>query len=300
MKKLAIAILLSMSASLQTFADKTTYFPYPEPPKELVTLSARTNYLVEHFWDRCDLKSAFSSHAKMAEAFKDYVSFMPYAAADTVHASINKLLERMKKHPKNMLALGEIAEANLYSDTAQFISDELYLPFAKAVAATKKVPSASRARFEHHALTITNSQIGASLAEIKFETPTGEKADLSKVEAQYVLLFINDPECEDCAMARVRLAADYNTRQLIDKGIVKVVSLLPDEASDEWKETVAIYPENWIVGACPDIDDTLDLRYPPVMYFLDKDKKILLKNLKIDNVINAFGILNNPQPSQPQ
>lgn len=287
--------------AVTTVVAQETYFPYPTPPESLTTLSQRTNYLVEHFWERCNLKSAFSSRAKLAEAFRDYVSFMPYASADTVHASIAELINGVKKgDKKNLLTLGEIAEATLYSDTAEVMSDELYLPFAKAVADNKKIPAASRARFDHQVRVLTNSMVGATAPAMAFETPGGDKSDLSKIESPYTLLFFNDPDCEDCALVKVRLAADFNTRQLIEKGILKIVSIYPDEPSEEWRDDCKSYPESWIIGASPEADDLFDMRHAPVMYFLDKDHKILTKNMLIDNVIDAFTIINNHQSSTAQ
>lgn len=275
-----------------------TYFPYPTPPEALTTLSERTNYLVEHFWDRCNLKSAFSSRAKLAVAFRDYVSFMPYASSDTVHESITRLINEVKGNKNNLLTLGEIAESALYSDSAEVLSDELYIPFATAVASNKKIPGASRARFEHQARVLTNSQLGAVAPPLPFETVDGVKSDLSKVESPYILLFFNDPDCDDCTLVKARLAADFSTRQLIDKGILKIVSIYPDSPSDEWKESVSRYPATWVVGASEEADDTFDMRNAPVMYFLDKDRKIIAKNMVIDNVINAFNMINNAQTVQ--
>lgn len=297
MKKLFFTIFLTVAAAI-TARGADTYFPYPTPPEALTTLSERTNYLVEHFWERCNLKSAFSSRAKLAGAFRDYVSFMPYASADTVHESINRLIDKVKGDKNNLLTLGEIAESALYGDSAEVLSDELYIPFAAAVAANKKIPAASRARFEHQARVLANSQVGAVAPALPFETIDGSKSDLSKIESPYTLLFFNDPDCDDCALVKARLAADFSTRQLIDKGILKIVSIYPDSPSDEWKESAARYPETWVVGASEEADDTFDMRNAPVMYFLDKNRKIIAKNMVIDNVINAFNVINNAQTAQ--
>lgn len=297
MKKLFFSIFLTVAATIPMLG-ADTYFPYPTPPEALTTLSERTNYLVEHFWERCNLKSAFSSRAKLAGAFRDYVSFMPYASADTVHASISRLIEKVKGDKNNLLTLGEIAESALYGDSAEVLSDELYLPFAEAVAANKKIPAAARARFEHQAKVLANSQVGAIAPALPFVGADGCKSDLSKVESPYILLFFNDPDCDDCALVKARLAADFSTRQLIDKGILKIVSIYPDAPSDEWKESASRYPETWVTGASEDADAAFDMRNAPVMYFLDKDRKILAKNMVIDNVINAFNVINNAQNAQ--
>ncbi len=289
MKRLFYTILIMASALVAAKAEN--YFPYPEPPAHLVTLGKRTNYLVEHFWDRCDLKSAFSARAKLEGAFRDYVSFMPYAQADTVHMSIDALLDRMKKDPKHLLILGEIAEKTLYSDSAEVLSDEIYLPFAKAVASNKKIPAASRARFEHQAKVLENTQVGATMADFVYETPAGDKQSFYSISTPYTLLFINDPDCEDCALTRVRLAADYYTQQLINDGRLTILSIYPDEATAEWRSEATAYPSNWKVGAWPDTDDWVDMRYPPVLYFLDKDHKVVGKNLRLENVLYTFSLL---------
>ncbi len=298
MKKLIFASILAVAAATASHG-ADTYFPYPKPPETLESLSQRTNYLVEHFWDRCDMKGAFSSRAKLAEAFRDYVSFMPYASADTVHASIDALIAAVKNDKNHLLTLGEIAEQALYSDSAEVYSDELYLPFAAAVASNKKIPAASRARFEHQATVLANSSIGSTAPAMPFTTIGGESSDLSKVESPYILLFFNDPDCEDCSLVKVRLSADYNTRALIDKGILKIVSIYPDEANDEWRATASSYPESWIVGASPTADDYFDMRHAPVMYFLDNAHKVVAKDIVIDNLLRAMEMINN-QVSQAQ
>ena len=63
---------------------------------------------------------------------------LPLANRDTVFISIDRLIDKVKKRPENLLALTRMAEAAFYSDSAIIPSDEVYLPFAKAVAGHKK------------------------------------------------------------------------------------------------------------------------------------------------------------------
>ncbi|MDE6436176.1 MAG: hypothetical protein K2K69_01535, partial [Muribaculaceae bacterium] len=126
-----------------------------------------------------------------------------------------------------------------------------------------------------------------------FIRPDGTTGRLSDAaEGASVLIFVNDPDCDDCRMARVRLSADVNTRDLIDKGRLTLISLLPDEPNAEWREAAAAYPENWVVGAMEDADTLFDLRYPPVFIYLDSDHKVLAKGLDIDHLLGAFRVAN--------
>ena len=268
------------------------FFEYPQAPESLTTLSQRANFVVEHFWDRCNLKSAFSSRDKMAKAFRDYVTYMQFATKDTTITSINKLIKEVQKKPKNMLTLAQIAEETLYGDSALFWSDELYLQFTNAVIKTKKISKADKARYEHHTKILTNSLTNSTLPNFEYETPSGEKLQFDSIKAPAIILFFNDIDCTDCQLAKVRLATDINLNKLIDLGVIKIVSIYPGEANEEWKMEASNYPKNWIVGACNDIYDMFDMRVIPTIYQLDENHKIIAKNLNVDGILSIVRNIN--------
>lgn len=290
MKKIIISLLFII-ATLPIYADDI-FFQYPQAPENLTTLSQRANYVVEHFWDKCNLKSAFSSRDKMTKAFRDYITYMQFAAKDTTISSINNLIKTVQKTPKNMLTLGEIAEETLYGDSAIFWSDELYLYFANAVINTKKLSKAEKARYKHHSTVLTNSMVGSKLPNFTFTTPKGEKVEFDSVNAPAIILFFNDIECADCQLAKVRLATNINLNKLIDNGVIKIVTIYPGEPSKEWETKVESYPNNWIIGANEDIYDMFDMRTSPTIYQLDDKHTIIAKNLNVEGIISVVGNIN--------
>lgn len=290
MKKI-ITSLLFIIATLPIYADDI-FFQYPQAPENLTTLSQRANYVVEHFWDKCNLKSAFSSRDKMTKAFRDYITYMQFAAKDTTISSINNLIKAVQKTPKNMLTLGEIAEETLYGDSAMFWSDELYLYFANAVINTKKLSKAEKARYKHHSTVLTNSMVGSKLPNFTFTTPKGEKVEFDSVNAPAIILFFNDIECADCQLAKVRLATNINLNKLINNGVIKIVTIYPGEPSKEWETEVESYPNNWIIGANEEIYDMFDMRTSPTIYQLDDKHTIIAKNLNVEGIISVVGNIN--------
>ena len=119
-------------------------FPVPSAPADLTSLQERSDYVISHFWDHCNVKSILSSQKKFADAFDTYVNLLPLGSRRTVIRSIYNLLTQLEKHPKELLFVAEQADALLYSDTAKVKSDEAYLPFARAVAENKKVGRAEK------------------------------------------------------------------------------------------------------------------------------------------------------------
>lgn len=289
----AAALMAPFDLSAQTDAP-ATYFQYPSVPDNLETLTDRSNFFIENFWQRCNLKSAFSSRAKMQQAFNDYASFMPYADAEVVHKSIDKLIAEVSKNPKNLVSLAEMAEGAFYADTARIVCDECYLPFAKAVVDSRKVPKAEKARFEYQAKSLGLSQVGMTAPDFTWTTPDGSKGRLSELpRGAYVLLFFNDSDCDECELARVRLAADPNLNDLIDQKLLNVVSIYPGDITDEWIDRTSVYNKKWVVGAAPEIDEIYDMRNPPVIYYLNGKHEILSKTFDIDSLLEAFRVVKN-------
>lgn len=290
MKKLLLLASIIMSM-VSVHAD--TLFPYPQAPESLTSMEERCSFVVERFWDRCNINQAFSSRTRLQSSFNDFAQLIPYANAQVVHQSIDKLIDRVKKNPQQLLAFAEMAEGAFYADTAKIICDEAYYPFARAVADNKKIKSAEKARFAAQAKILSGSQVNMTAPDFSYVTPDGATHKLSDLPSGYVILFFNDPDCSDCMMARVRLAADYNINDFVKRGQLNVVSIYPgDPADEEWKEVASRLPDNWIKGACADVDQIYDMRNAPVIYYLNNKHVILSKTMTASQLIDAFREIN--------
>lgn len=267
-------------------------FQYPEAPDTMETLQERTTYLVNHFWDRCNLQSAILKRDAFKEAFMDYISFMPYADASAVHESIQRLIAAYTKSPQHVLTLAELAEEAVYNGEAEFMSDEIFLPFAKAAVDNKKISKTSKARIAHEAKVVEQTQLGKVMPNLNYTLRDGNKGQLADNFGTHVLVFVNDPDCDECRTARIRLSADHNINEFLDAGQLKVVSIYPGDYSAEWAQDVANYNPRWIVAAAPDVDEELDLRFTPSIYYLNPQGEILSKNSSIDSLLEGFHRVN--------
>lgn len=281
--------VIPVSAQQQT---QTTYFPYPSVPDSLVTLQQRTDYLMRHFWDKCDFKRAFSSRPKMRQALADYLSFVPYASRDSVSASFGRLFKALEKQPDDLLFLAQEAELQLMGDSAQYYSEEAFLPFARAVVANKKINKTSKLHFERQARILGATQPGQPIPDLEFTDRDGvTKRHLHDVATPMVFVYFNDPDCDDCHMARVRLNADVKANQLIEKGLLSVVAISTSEPTAEWQQAMAAYPGTWTVGAAPDADETFDIAMFPSFYLVENGK-IIAKNYGIDELLTVLMRIN--------
>lgn len=275
--------ILSMSGQQQE-----TPFQYPTPPDNLETLGERTSYLVEHFWDRCNLKAIFSSKKNFDKAFDDYISFMPYADSAVVFKSIDNLIKEVKKTPANMITMGEIANYKMYGDSAEYPYDIIYLPFAKAMTSVSGLSKEEKGKYALQISQLSHSQPGLPMPDFEMVLRDGSTAHPSDFIGSYVLYVIDDPADFDNMMARTRLSTDYALNELIGDRYVNVISLYPDNPDQSWLERTESYPSNWIIAASPYVYELLDQRVKPTFYYLNKENIILSKTLAAENLVEAF------------
>jgi len=274
--------------------DENLIVEIPTPPENLIRLDQRCNYIVDNFWKRCNLKSAFSSLERLDYTFGQFLAFTPYASADTVHMTIDNLIRGVEKaNGKNLLPLAKIAEKWCSGDTAEYQSDELFYPFVKAVANSKKVKDPEKERFKALYRKMTNSRTGATVTRLDFTCPDGSQGSIDDIKAPHVLIYFYEPDCIDCRLARARLAADYVLPALTEANLLKVVAIYPGEPDDEWRADSESMPDGWIVGANPEVDMDFIIEHSPEIYYLDTSRKVIARNISVDNALNAFRALVN-------
>lgn len=300
MKKIVAIIcslLLAINASAQE-ADKELLVTMPVVPSSLISLQSRSSYIIDKYWDTFNPKSSFSSLSRLDHTLDQFFSIAPYANADTVHASIHKLVEKVgKAKADNLVVLARIAESKVASDTSEYISEEIYFPFVEAVATNKKVKTAEKARYVAHYNQLNNSMVGKQIADFEFTRPDGSKGQMSDVKSDHVILFFYEPDCSDCRMAKARLAADIAIPTYVNAGILTVMAIYPGEADDAFIEGAKDLPENWVVAAYPDADKYFTMRAKPQFYYLNNTngiRTVSAKDMPVDNILLAFNqILQN-------
>lgn len=287
MKRIALYIILAICAAASVKAADGDLFPYPTPPDDMENLDERCDFIISRFWRQCDFKSALSKQDKLRSTFADWISLMPYANADTVHAAIDQVIAKNAKSGPLTLALARMAEECVYSDSAEVVSAEIFLPFAKAAAEHKKINAADRKHFAEIVQKIENTTNGKPVKHFEIIQPDGIKGTLDNYRTQIVVLLFNSHKNTDSSITRVRLSADHNINQMIEKGLVTIVSVEPGPANNEWLAATATYPNNWVIGAMPDANDWFELQSDgsPTIYMLDGRHRILSKGLSTDSLM---------------
>lgn len=282
-------------------AQSTTWFPYPVPPESLPLGRPRANYMVEHFWDKCNWKAVYSSPENMEASLRDFANMLPFAAVDTIHASIEKLIKNTQKRPKDFAKLIKMAEATFNSDTATIFSDEVYLPFVRAAAKYKKFSAEERAQYARIANVITASSEGSKLPAIESKSIDNKIITLNDTscQAKSYAIILEDPTNTLARFERVRFAANVAARRLIDAGLLKPILVATKEPDESWIASAKSLPEQWTIAILPNAEMYFDLRVSPAIYILDEHMTVAAKWVPVTNLIaNCEQLIRNIEQRQ--
>lgn len=252
-------------------------FQYPEAPDNLGTITDRSNWVLEHFWDNMDFNVPSVSQASLNHAFSVWVAPLRWADPKVAQFACDNLLKTLVKNPALLIQFTKAAEYNLFGDKADIWVDDYYMKFLDAFLSCKKVSELRKAPYKMQREQLANSMVGSKMPVFKYETPVGEKNKLT-TETPFSIVVFGDPFCSDCSMYKVKLETEPRIKQWVSDGKVSVYYIVPDgESVEDWQRQLVYYPSVWNRGAGEGLDMTIDIRRNPSVYLLDDKGVICLK-----------------------
>ncbi len=303
-------------------------FPYVEVPSGMVNTADRVNWSADHFWDAFlkagRLEKFFGQDGTQKtgvhedttvlgisgdvfeEAFANYI-FILKNVRDYREArqSMEKLMRRAEALAVEDTASGFPADASLltglmrlgekylYDPQSPYMDDQLYLPVIRSVLNSGYLPDSIKLPYEYAYKIASLNMIGTKANNIKFATAAGGPLkNLYDIDAEFVLVYFNNPDCESCRRSLDILKRDMALADLVGSGRLKVLSVYPDSDLNMWEKERGHFPPDWIYAHDPlgelNRNTVYILRSIPSCYLLDKDKKVLLKDVNADRVIGEL------------
>ena len=284
--------VVSYDSKAQTIIEIEPLFEYPIAPEELPSLTEKSDYLAQHFWDSFDFKNKSSvDQLALNDAFRVYLAPLRWANYDISVASVDKLIEKVQGNPTLLFQFTKAAEENLYGPRAEVWSDDIYIKFLNALLKNKKIPDSRKNRFKKQAKVIEDTRIGAIAPSFSFTNTSGEVSQYFPMSTPTIIIF-GDPDDTDWRLTRLKTETNSNLTDALNKGKINILFILPD-LKENWQDLVSNYSPKWVTGASENIKDIYDIRLLPAIFVIGNDGKIIMKNISLENAIAL--ILDNPQ-----
>jgi len=282
------ACLLGMSLVSCSHAQqqKTKEFRLPDVPVTLTAPEDRAAYLSLHYWDHFDFAdtSLISRPEITEQVFVDFISILPHTPK--AQEAVDTLFRRALADREMLYHFISLGDKYLYEPNSPMHDEELHILFLRALVNHPGLEETDRIRPRHLLEMALKNRPGDVATDFTVVCRDGRSRRLSDIKAGYVLVYFNDPDCENCHRVKELLTLSPVVNDLLESGRLKLLSVCVEGKTPAWEK--AEFPAGWIDGYDADQrltrEQVYDLKAMPTLYLLDAEKRVILKDASFEQV----------------
>ena len=280
------------SKKAETGDTKERTFEMVSVPSVITKPEERAAYLITHYWDKFDFTDTALVHLPeiTEQAASNYIDMMKYVPSATAASSIKNMMNKAAVDSTMFAYFAGLYEKYLYDPNSPMRDESLYIPVLEVILQAPVFDEVHKVRPAHLLEVALKNRIGEPATDFTYTLADGKKGTLYRVKADYLLLFFYNPDCHACKEITDQLAASPVVNAWIKDNKLKILAVYPDEDLDAWKNHISYMPASWINSYDSTVslknDEIYDLKAIPTLYLLDKDKKVILKDVTFNQIDN--------------
>lgn len=259
-------------------------FQMIEVPEILDNPDDRAMYIARNYWRNFDFTdtSLIDRPEITEQAFADYVNIIGHMNTETADASIKTTLSKAEADTAMYAHFLELFEKYLYDPNSPMRNETLYITVLQAAISSPKTSEAEKTRMRYRLDLAQRNRPEMPATDFTYTLASGKTGTLYGIDAQYLILFLNNPGCHACKETIDRISSSETIRKMIGDKRLKVLSIYPDEDLKAWKEYLTTLPSEWLNGYDASLqiknEELYDLRAIPTLYLIDRKKFVILKD----------------------
>lgn len=220
------------------------------------------------------------AHFKMQE----YAGKLYYLEPDEAAKYADALLTKAQTDTTTYEAFFDHLEKVLGTLTSPFWTEEIYLAMLKNVLDYNKLCS-MRMNYYKQVYNLHNKNLaGSILPNFPLLMSDGTETTLHDIKCDYMLLYFQNPDCPTCTEVREKLADNKELNKAIESGRLIMLTVYFEKDEQLWRRYLQTkanpkYLHAWDYKATIDSESLFDLRIIPYMFLLDKDKRVIKKDI---------------------
>lgn len=289
----------SSQSTNETVQDTIKSITLPAIPTMMTAPEQRADFLVKHYWDNVNFADTnYIHHPEVTEqAWADYCDILNHVPLETAQEAMRKTIERTNVDKKVFTYITDLADKYLYDPNSPMRNEEFYIPVLDAMLDSPLLEEIEKVRPKARRELAQKNRIGTKALNFNYTLASGAQSSLYQQQAEYILLFINNPGCHACTETIDALKNAPIINQLLEQKRLTVLSIYPDEELDEWRKHLNEFPKEWINGYDKKFaikeQQLYDLKAIPTLYLLNKEKTVLLKDATAQAVEEYLLIRSN-------
>ena len=244
-------------------------------------------YNKDHFFDNIDFNDERLIrtpilYSKLRTFFTDIVIQVP----DSINKEIDKIIAKSQNNHRvfqfvSVFIFNHYRASDIMGHDAIIVklADDIYLT-DKADWVTQEFKNDLRRQVE----LIRHNLIGIQAHDLVMESHTGRFVSLHDIEKEFTIIYFWEPDCGHCREATPQLKAYYEKA----KNDVEIFAVCTISDREKWLKYIQDNQLTWINGWDPQRRTHFDFYYnvqsTPLVYILDRNKKIVAKKISVDNI----------------
>ena len=257
-------------------------------------LLARFKYQQKHFWEYFDYTDErFLYTPLLKPKLKKWFTLALYQRYDSIRPHVFEFIENVKPS-KRLFQFVAPWFLNSSINSKVLGMDALFIDLAKEYylsGETFWTSDESMDKIKENVLFYENTLIGKTAPNLTMQSVDGEFFNLHQIEEKYTIVLIYEPNCSHC---KVLVPQVYNKiyQKYKEKGL-EVFAIYSMDDKDEWvefleKEQLWDWINVWDANNETRFKISYDVRKTPRVFVLDENKKIVTKNLSVEQLEHYF------------
>jgi thiol-disulfide isomerase/thioredoxin len=246
------------------------------------------NYNKNHFFDNIDLTDDRLVRTPILYGkLNTFFSNVVIQAPDSINAEIDRIIKKCKSNYKvfqfvSVFLFNHFRESEIMGHDAVIVklADDIYLS-GKADWVSKEFKEDLRKQVD----LIRPNLIGKKAENLIMNSYKGIYVSLYDIGKEFTILYFWEPDCGHCREATPKLKAYYEKAKNEN---VEVFAVCTTSDKQKWSKYIEENNLTWINGWDPQRLSHFDYYYnvqsTPMVYILDRNKKIIAKKLAVENI----------------
>ncbi len=277
-----IAVIICIVSIVFNILSQNNRIKYPDVPENIILKSERINYICVHFWDNTTFEDA--NILDDIKGFKDFVYLLTHVSDDSIaQKGVANLLTRCMSNNEALSRVDDILKQYFDNSYSIYQDEDMYLMILHELL---KLPlnELYKIKVRFRIDMAMKNKVGNLATNFSY-SHNNKTFQLYDISSPYLLIYFNSSDCHVCEESNYILEKSESIKEMISAGKMKILSI--DITGDNSKQ---IESKGWIYGynASHSLDEELlyYIEYVPVFYLLDKDKRVILKNVSINKIIS--------------
>lgn len=248
-------------------------------------------YYIEHFFDNFTWNDPRIFNTAVAEQkIKEYCNMIYQFDNPEYDTLLVNTLNKSKQNETSYQYLFESFERVLGRNISPYKVEHTYIAMLKDALSFPKLDEDRQRRYTRELSYIDKNHAGDLIPDFNILLSNGDTTSMYNIQSDYILLYLQHPTCPTCHQVRNRMKDFSLLNKAIDSGKLKVVMIYFEDDAQVWNnyihssEANPRYLQGWNFDQSIDDKNLFDTRTIPYMFLLDKEKKVIKKDILVNEI----------------